>query len=394
MSADWLDQLLHDELSRRESAHLRRSRQIVTPLDSTHVEIDGRRYVNFASNDYLGLTRHPAIVRAVKEALERWGAGAGASGLVTGYSDLHAAAEDALAVWKGTEAAVILPSGYQTAHGVMQTLAAVAGTRETGLRFLIDKLAHASLIDAVTGSGHPFRVFPHNGLNKLERLLADAPPRQVQVVITESIFSMDGDAADLPGLVELKERHPFVLVLDEAHGSGVYGRHGAGCASELGLSGHVDVTIVTLSKAVGVIGGAACASQAFCDSLVNWGRAYVYSTSVPAMVPAGARAAITVMREEPHRQQRVRSLARRVREALRAKGIGIADGDSPIIPILFETEEASLAAASKFRGRGMLVVAIRPPTVPRGNSRLRVTLSCEHRDDEVDQLIEAVVGLR
>src|SRR5688500_9630286 len=171
MEANWLDRLLADELSRREAARLRRSRRVVTPIDSTHVEIDGRRYVNFASNDYLGLSHHPKVVGAMKGALEQFGAGAGASRLVSGYSDVHAAGEAALAAWKGTEAAIILPSGYQSAHAVVQTIAAVAGSREGGVRFLIDKLAHASLIDAVTGSAQPFRVFPHNGPNKLERLL-------------------------------------------------------------------------------------------------------------------------------------------------------------------------------------------------------------------------------
>src|SRR5688500_2090558 len=159
MDADWLDRLLEDELSRRRGAHLLRSRQVVTVLDSTHVEIDGRRCVNFASNNYLGLTHHSKVLAAMREALDQSGAGAGASGLVSGYSTLHASAEAALAAWKGTEAAVMLPSGYQAAHAAVQTLAGVGDAREGGVRFLVDKLAHASLIDAVVGSGKPFRVF-------------------------------------------------------------------------------------------------------------------------------------------------------------------------------------------------------------------------------------------
>jgi 8-amino-7-oxononanoate synthase len=390
MSGDWLDQLLAEELSRRSANHLHRSRQAVSIIDSTHVEIEGRRYVNFSSNNYLGLTHHPRVLAAMHEALDASGAGAGASGLVSGYSTAHAEAEAALAQWKGSQAAVILPSGYQAAHAVVQTIAGAGDVYPGGVRFLIDKLAHASLIDAVTASGKPFRVLPHNGLSKLERLLHDSPREQVQVVVTESIFSMDGDAADLAGLVELKRRLPFVLVLDEAHGSGVYGRGGAGYAAETGVSGDVDMSIVTLSKAVGVVGGAVCASRAFCDAVVNWGRACIYSTNVPAMIAAGARASINVMWEEPWRQDRLRLLARRLRDAIRANGMRVSEGDSPIVPIVLHSEEAALHAATQMRDCGMLVVPIRPPSVPRGSSRLRVTLSCDHREWEVQELIAAL----
>src|SRR5258706_11354083 len=271
----WLNDLFEPELARRESEHQLRSRIQIIPIDAAHVEIDGRRYVNFASNDYLGLTHHPSVIRAAQQALEKYGTGSGASALVSGYTEAHRSAEEAIARWKGTEAAVLLPSGYQAAHAIVQTL------NLPGVRFLLDKLCHASLVDAVRGSGAEFRVFPHNNLQKLERLLADAPEAQRQVVISESIFSMDGDAADLEGIAGLKQKHDFVLVLDEAHGSGVYGRDGAGFAAEKGLAKTVDVSMVTLSKAAGVVGGAVCGSKVFCDGLVNWGRAYIYSTTIP-----------------------------------------------------------------------------------------------------------------
>ena len=196
---------------------------------------------------------------------------------------------------EGHASAVLLPSGYQANHAVVQTLAGLAD-RAGGVRFLIDKFVHASLVDAVRGSGLPFRVFPHNSLAKLRRLLEDNDEGGLQVIITESIFSMDGDAADLAGLAELKQEFPFMLVLDEAHGEGVYGNGGAGLASELGLQNAVDVSIATLSKAVGCIGGAVCASRAFCEALINFGRAYIFSTSVPPFVAAAAEAAVGVMR--------------------------------------------------------------------------------------------------
>src|SRR5688572_448195 len=230
------DHLIEQDLSRLAADHRLRSRRVVTPVTSTRVRIEGHEgeVLNFASNNYLGLTLHPRVIEAVRSASETYGAGSGAAGLITGYSELHRKAEGALALWKGTQDAVILPSGYQANHAVVQALAALGG-QGGGVRFLADKLAHASLIDAVRGAGAQMRVFPHNHLGKLRRLLEDAPAGELQVVLTESIFSMDGDAADLEGLVALKHERPFVLVLDEAHGSGVYGANGSGLARERGL---------------------------------------------------------------------------------------------------------------------------------------------------------------
>jgi 8-amino-7-oxononanoate synthase len=235
------------------------------------------------------------------------------------------------------------------------------------------------------------RVFPHNGLAKLSRLLEEADPQQLQIVLSESIFSMDGDAVDLPGLAKLKQSHPFVLLLDEAHGSGVYGENGAGYAAELQLQNVVDVSIVTLSKAIGCVGGAVCCSATFRDALVNFGRAYIYSTSVPPMIASCIAAAIEVMRDEPQRQNRVRQLARHVRAELAT--MNIPAGDSPIVPIVLGSEETALHAAEKLKEEGLLVVAVRPPTVPAGGSRLRITLSCDHTDEEIEKLVMCLKSL-
>ena len=197
------------------------------------------------------------------------------------------AGSQAIAAWKGTEAAILLPSGYQANLAAIQTLAAI-GKLTGGARFLVDKLTHASLIDAIRGSGEPFRIFPHNHMAKLKRLLQESDKAALQVVVTESIFSMDGDAADLRAIAELKLEHEFFLLLDEAHATGVYGPAGAGLAAEYGLRQIVDVSILTLSKALGGIGGAVCGSAVFCEALVNYGRAYLFSTGVPAAVAAAA----------------------------------------------------------------------------------------------------------
>jgi 8-amino-7-oxononanoate synthase len=257
-------------------------------------------------------------------------------------------------------------------------------------------LVHASLVDAVrsvcgNSKKNSFRVFPHNHLDKLERLLERA--QSLCAVVTESIFSMDGDAADLAGIVRLKQKHPFFLLLDEAHGSGVYGADGSGYAAELGLGSIVDASIVTLSKAVGVVGGAVCGSGKFCDAVVNFGRPYIYSTNLPAAAALAAETAIDVMREEPARQKRVRALAALVRHRLREIGFEIAAGDSPIVPVLLGEEAEALEAAGRLLEAGFLVVAIRPPTVRRGTSRLRITLSSEHSHDQVGGLLKVLESM-
>jgi 8-amino-7-oxononanoate synthase len=400
MPPNFFDRLFAAALEARDAEHLLRRRRPLRPLDAVHVEIDGVPYVNFASNNYLGLTHHPRVVAEIARAAREDGAGAAASPLITGQTIRHESAERALARWKKTESAVLLPSGYQANHAAVQTIAGVAVASGKRVRFLIDKLAHASLIDAVRGAGSPLRVFPHNDLAKLERLLArrddaaDATDRnaanEIQVVVTESIFSMDGDAAPLRELAALKQKHPFFLLLDEAHASGVYGEHGAGYAAELGLADIADASIVTLSKSLGCAGGAICASQNFCDAVLNFGRAYIYSTAVPPTAAAACEAAIAVLRDEPWRQQRLRALTQRVRTRLNIRG----DADSPIIPILLGSESAALSAADALMRERLLVLPIRPPTVPRGTSRLRITLSSEHSDAEVTQLLSALTELR
>lgn len=385
-----LRQLLADQLGQRQQANLLRRPVLAHHLDATLVEIDDRLYVQFCGNDYLGLSFHPQIIAAMASVHQ---AGATASALITGLSPEVVAAQNAIAKWKSAESACLLPSGYQANHAAVQTLAAVAKQSLGGGRFLIDKLIHASLLDAIGGSGLPFRVFQHNGMAKLKRLLSESPADQLQIVITESIFSMDGDAADLPAMVALKESHDFVLLLDEAHGSGVYGPNGAGYAAELGLTAAVDVSVVTLSKALGCMGGAVCSNADFCQAVANFGRAYVYSTGVAPSIAASVTAALDVLQHEPHRRQRVRTLAKHVRQSLRLAGCNLPPGDSPIIPIILGSEDVALTAAAQLREAGILVAAVRPPTVPRGSSRLRVTLCSEHTDEQIGLLCNQMAKL-
>ena len=386
-----LDPIIAALLRQRRDAGQLRHLRAVRPLDSTHIEIDGRPCINFCSNNYLGLNRHPRLLAAVEAAMRETGFGAGAAALISGQTQYHHAAEISLAAWKKTQSAILLPSGYQANHAAIQTFLAIGARSGLPLRFLLDKLVHASIVDAVSGfDKRSVRIFPHNNLSKLARLLRDSPHGAINVVITESIFSMDGDAADLRGLAELKKEFSFSLLLDEAHASGVYGPNGSGYASELGLEDCVDVGIVTLSKALGGMGGAICASEQFCQAVLNFGRAFIYTTSLPPAAAAAAAAAIDILRAEPHRQHRLREIRIRARRELAQAGVSILAGDSPIICAVVGSEAAALSAAEKLLQAGLLVAAVRPPTVAPASSRLRITLSCDHTDEDIRRLIAAV----
>ena len=379
--------IVNAHLEQLADRHQYRQRRIVRQIDATRVEVAGQILLNFSSNDYVGMSYHPAVRSAAIRTISNGSFGSGSAPLIGGYTSSHQSAEAAIAKWKGTESAILLPSGYQANAAAIQT-AAVIGNLGGGVRFLVDKLAHASLIDAIRGSGEPFRVFPHNHMQKLARLLHDGDANVLQVVVTESIFSMDGDAADLATLAALKQAHGFLLLVDEAHATGVFGPHGTGLAHEMGLEEAVDVSVLTLSKAIGGIGGAVCASAAFCNALVNFARAYLFSTAIPPSTASAAEAAIGVLTTEPEHQVRVRQLARTVRATLASGGLNIPHGDSPIIPIILGSEEAAVEASQKLMQSGLFILPVRPPTVAPGTSRLRVTLSSAHSDRDIGRLID------
>jgi 8-amino-7-oxononanoate synthase len=315
--------------------------------------------VSFASNDYLGLSSHPAVVAAACEATARWGAGAGASRLVVGSRPVHDELEAALAAWKGAEAALLFPTGYAANVGVLTTFGVA------GVRVLSDELNHASIVDGARLARAEVAVYRHNDLDHLASLLG---PRSM--VVSDSVFSMDGDVADVDGLVALCDRHGALLVLDEAHD--VYGR---------AVPPHV-LRVGTLSKMLGSIGGHVAGPRAFVDLLVNRARPFVFSTALPPGAAAAALAALRVVQSSEGAALRAR---------LRALVARVAPGNpSPIVPVVLGSEAAALAAAAALLEKGLVVPAIRPPTVPVGTSRLRVALSAAHTDAQVDRLLEAL----
>jgi 8-amino-7-oxononanoate synthase len=335
--------------------------------------------VSFASNDYLGLSGHPGVVAAAQAALDRWGAGAGASRLVTGSRPVHSELEYELADWKGTEAAVTFPTGFAANLGVLCTLGG------PGVRILSDELNHASIIDGCRLSRSALAVYRHRDMVHLGELLADGASSLPTIVVTDSVFSMDGDVAPLDELVALCARHGALLILDEAHA--VLGPH-LPPATE---TGGMVVRVGTLSKTLGSLGGFVAASRDVVELIVNRARSYIFSTAPTPADAAAALAALRILRsaEGAALTGRLADLIDRVAEA----GFAPPGHLSPIIPVVLGSEQAALSASAALLDDGLWVPAIRPPTVPVGTSRLRVTLSAAHSDDDVGRLVQALAQL-
>lgn len=365
------------ELEQISAAGLMRRLRVLDMDEGAHLRDGQRSLLNFSSNDYLGLAASPWLRSVLRDAVENEGAGAGASRLVCGTRSAHVELEAALASFKQAEAAVTFTSGFAAALG---TVPALVGKGDT---VILDKLSHACLVDAARLSGATLRVFPHNHLEKLERLLRTATGRVL--ILTESVFSMDGDVCPLREIVELKERYGAWLLLDEAHAVGVLGPGGRGLAAALGIAEHVEVQMGTLSKALGLTGGYVAVSRQVADLLVNRARSLIYTTAPP---PALARAAIQALEwacGSPGEQARLR-LRANVAQLARALDLNLECLPSAIVPRIIGSEEAAMQAAERLRVRGFLVPAIRYPTVARGSARLRITLSALHEPEQVAAL--------
>lgn len=410
----WLSDIhatLHDLRARSLGRQLR-----VVELQGPRVLVEGCPCLNLASNDYLGLSSHPHLKQAVAEAAMKHGTGSGASRLVTGHQAIHAEVERRFAGFKHAEAALLCPTGFQANLAAISALTDAGGLPGADV-ILLDKLCHASLIDAARASGATVRVFPHRDLNKLERLLqrattgerrshqaidqADstsdstpsAPPRAPRrIILTDSVFSMDGDVADLPALCDLADRYDAILVVDEAHGSGVLGQSGAGLCELQGVAQRVDVVISTASKALGSLGGIVTAKREVIDWMVNRSRSFIYTTAVPPTQAAAILAALDVVRDEPQRRTRVMDLARILRTELTSRGWTLPETPvpTPILPLVVGTAEAALNLAEFLRGHGFYAPAIRPPTVAPGASRVRLTLRADLEDADLHRLLDVL----
>jgi 8-amino-7-oxononanoate synthase len=371
-------------LSQLEAAQLYRRRLTVAgsaaPGSRRLKLVDGRELTDFSSNDYLGLARHPALAAAMSECAARTGAGSGASHLITGHGREHELLEEQLAAVTRRERALLFSTGYMANLAVLTTLAA------RGERLLLDRLCHASLIDGARLSGAELTRYPHLDAQAAARLAAESGP-PVTLIASDGVFSMDGDVAPLTELARIARAHQAWLIVDDAHGLGVVGENGGGALELAGLAAEAAPVLVgTLGKAFGSFGAFVAGSADLIELLIQKARTYIYTTALPEPVAAATRAALALAAREPWRRARVQQLAARFRRQALAAHVPLADSNTPIQPVLLGSAAAALAAQRELAAAGFLVVAIRPPTVPQGAARLRVSLSAAHTDEEVDAL--------
>ena len=375
----WIDEGL--EAIRRDG--LERPRRVRTGRQGRRVELDGRSLVNFGSNDYLGYAGDVRLTKAASRASCAEGFGAGASPLVSGHSSTHAALEAALAQLLGTGDALLFPSGFAANAA---TIAALVGPGDI---VVSDERNHASIIDGCRLSRADVAVFPHRDMAAAERLLKGSAARR-KLVVTDSLFSMDGTMAPLDDLAEVSARHGAMLLVDEAHATGVFGARGSGLIEETGTADGVHVRVGTLSKALGAAGGFVAGHPRLVDWLRHSARAWVFSTAHPPAVAGAALRAVELLGEEPQRRTALLDRATAFRDRLRAAGLDLGDAASQIVPVIVGSAERAVALAARLADAGLFVPAIRPPSVPAGGSLVRASLAWHHTDDDLDRLLDAL----
>lgn len=372
------------EILNAEARHLRRRLCVAESPAETTITIKGRSLISMASNNYLGLANHRAVKQAAMEAIAKWGVGAGAARLISGTMTPHEQLEQALARFKQVEAVLTYATGYTTNVGLLPAL-----SDRNGLT-LVDRSCHASLIQACRISNATLRVFHHNDVGHLETVLSKRGKARPALVVTEGVFSMDGDLAPLSELLTLCHRYDATLLVDDAHGTGVMGEHGRGTAEHFGLNPQSLIQMGTLSKAVGTSGGYVAGTTSLKDYLINTSKTFIYTTASPPAMAAAATAAIQIIRHEPERRARLWDNRRYLHETLQGMGFHLTRTQSPILPIIVKSPETALKMSQALYEAGVYVPAIRPPTVPRHSSRLRLTVSSEHTKEQLERVVQAL----
>lgn len=382
-SLNIFEQRLAAQLAEREAANLYRRRLSLDTAQGPVIQVNGRQLVNFCSNDYLGLAAHPQLKESLRNAVTRYGVGSGASHLVCGHSAAHHELEEALAEFSGRPRALLFASGFAANTGTLSTLL------QPGDTVLQDRLNHASLLDGALHSGARLQRFAHNDLQVLERKL-DAV-RGPAMVVVDGVFSMDGDVAPLAALAQLAQAKQAYLMVDDAHGFGVLGQRGIGSTEAAGLGAQdVPVLMATLGKALGTVGAFVAGSDTLIESLLQGARNYVYSTAMPPALAAAGLTALHLLQSEAWRRSHVLSLAERFRRGAEQLDLPLLDAAGPIQPLIVGSADRALALSRELQQRGLLVSAIRPPTVPPNTSRLRITFSAAHSEAQVDTLLQAL----
>ncbi len=378
---EWIDEKLA-EFQRRD---LRRRLGLRGGPQTSRIVLDGRQLINFGSNDYLGLACDGRLTAAVAQVLAAEGWGSGASPLISGRCSIHERLERRLAQFEGTQAALLFPSGFAANSG---TVAALVGPGDV---VFTDRKNHASLLDGCRLSRADVRLFPHGDWRRLEKLIGRGSHKR-RLIVTDSLFSMDGDLAPLAELADLAQRHGCMLLIDEAHATGVFGSGGRGVAEYLDVEDRVHIRVGTLSKALGSAGGYVAGDRRLIDWLANRARPYVFSTAPPAALAAAALAALDVVRDEPHRRRELLDRADSLRRTLGGQGWDVGSSVSQIIPLVVGDARRAVALSQRLRDRGLFVPAIRPPTVPIGEACLRISLCWSHTGEMVDELVAALSG--
>lgn len=380
--------MFEQELLQLEKNHLLRRLAVVESYDGPFITINDKKLLLMCSNDYLGLAGHPALRTAAYSAMERYGFGSGASRLVTGTGPLHRELEERLAQFKGTEAALLFNTGYAANTGIIP---AIAGEGDV---ILSDGLNHASIIDGCRLSKASVRVYRHRDVEQVEDLLKKNCNANRKLVVTDGVFSMDGDIAPLPELTFLAEKYGAVLMVDDAHATGVLGDTGRGTAEHFGLSGRVHVQMGTLGKALGSFGAYVTGERSLIAYLLNRSRSFIYSTSLPPAVCAASMAALDIVEHEPKRREQLWRNRERFVNGLRSLGIVIGTTGSPIVPVMIGDPEKAITVGEKLRDYGICAAAIRPPTVPEGSARIRATLMASHTDEDVNIALDVFGSLK
>jgi 8-amino-7-oxononanoate synthase len=374
--------MFEHELSQLDELNLLRHLRVVDSYDGSRITMHNRKMLLLCSNDYLGLANHPALCQAALQAMERYGFGAGASRLVSGTSALHEALENKLALFKGTEAALVFNSGYAANTGIIPALAGAGDV------ILSDSLNHASIIDGCRLSNAQVKVYHHKDTEHVEALLKKNQKAERKLIITDGVFSMDGDIAPLPELASLSEKYGAMLMVDDAHGTGVLGQTGKGTVEHFGLSGRVHVQMGTLGKAFGSFGAYAAGSRDLIDYLINYSRSFMYSTALPPSICAASLAAIDVCEQEPERRKRLWMNRKKFANGLRTIGISTGASESPIIPVIIGDSGSALHMAEKLFEHGIYASAIRPPTVSVNSARIRTTVTAAHTIADIDTVLD------
>lgn len=379
--------MLNDVLAKRLATlaqrGLSRHLRLISGAQESTVVLDGREVLLLSSNNYLGLATHPALKRAAQEAIARFGCSAGSSRLISGTMELHHQLEHRLAASKGTDAALVFPSGYHANIGVLSAL------MELGDTILSDELNHASIIDGCRLSRAQVRVFRHCDMAHLEQLLAESSHAGQQLIVTDSVFSMDGDVAPLDKIVALARRFAAWVMVDEAHATGVFGPYGAGVVEALGLQQEIEIQMGTLGKALGGAGAYVAGSRELIDWLINRARSFVYTTGIPPAVAATALAALDVVKQEPERRTHLWQNAATLQEGLERLGYRLGATRSMILPVRIDDTDSTMRLTEALRRRGIFAQGIRPPTVPEGTARLRVTPMATHTPEQLSRALDA-----